>query len=182
MKLWNVTSAILGVFLLLYLSGCQQKVTKTVPASEESLFSVDETQSTTDETEDFDEMMREEKIAVATEEDVNLSFANIYFDFDRYELSSNARETLADHARMLQSNPKVKLLIEGHCDERGTIEYNLALGERRANAVRKYLLNYGLPTERFSVISYGKEKPQDSRHTEEAWSQNRRAVFIITQQ
>lgn len=181
MKWWQISVALLGIFILFFFFGCQKKVTKTVPASEESLFSYDKTQSTTEETEDFDESMREEKIAVATE-DVNLSFTNIYFDFDKYELTSEARETLAEQARILKSNPKVKLLIEGHCDERGTIEYNLALGERRANAVKKYFLNYGLLPERFSIISYGKEKPLDSRHTEEAWAQNRRAVFVITQQ
>ena len=80
---------------------------------------------------------------------------------------------------MLKENPDIKLTIEGHCDERGTIEYNLALGERRANAVKNYLINYGINPKRLSTISYGKERPLDPRSNEEAWAKNRRAAFVI---
>ena len=110
---------------------------------------------------------------------VAINFRNVNFDFDKYELRADARDILAGHAQVLKENPDIKLTIEGHCDERGTIEYNLALGERRANAVKNYLINYGINPKRLSTISYGKERPLDPRSNEEAWAKNRRAAFVI---
>ncbi|MBN2029684.1 peptidoglycan-associated lipoprotein Pal [bacterium] len=109
-----------------------------------------------------------------------LSFENIHFDFDKYNLKPEAMEILAKHATVLKANPEVKIVIEGHCDERGTIEYNLALGEKRAGAARDYLLRMGIASQRISTISYGKERPLDTNHTAEAWAKNRRAVFVVT--
>jgi peptidoglycan-associated lipoprotein len=106
-------------------------------------------------------------------------FRDVHFDFDKYDLTENARQILAGHARILKDNALVKILIEGHCDERGTIEYNLTLGDRRAAAVRDYLVNYGIDPSRISTISYGEERPLDPRHDEEAWGKNRRSAFII---
>lgn len=106
-------------------------------------------------------------------------FRDVHFDFDKYDLTENARQILAGHARILKDNARVKILIEGHCDERGTIEYNLTLGDRRAVAVRDYLVNYGIDSGRISTISYGEERPLDPRHDEEAWDKNRRSAFII---
>jgi len=106
-------------------------------------------------------------------------FEDINFDYDKYDLTMNARDILSRHASKLKDRPNVKILIEGHCDERGTIEYNLALGEKRATAVQNYLENYGISVQRLNTISYGKERPLDPRHTEDAWAQNRRAAFII---
>ena len=104
---------------------------------------------------------------------------DIYFDFDKYDIRPGDVEILKGNAALLMKHPKVKIQIEGHCDERGTIEYNLALGERRANSAKKYLISLGLSTDRISTISYGKEKPLDPGHNEEAWAKNRRAHFII---
>jgi len=104
---------------------------------------------------------------------------DISFGFDRYDLTPKAREILSQNADLLLKNPGVKIQIEGHCDERGTIEYNLALGERRANRTEEYLISLGLSTNRISSISYGEEMPLDPRHNEEAWTKNRRAHFII---
>ena len=106
-------------------------------------------------------------------------FRDVHFDFDKYDLTENARQILAGHARILKDNPGVKILVEGHCDERGTTEYNLTLGERRAAAVREYLVNYGIDPSRVSTISYGEERPLDPRHDEGAWGKNRRSAFII---
>ncbi len=106
-------------------------------------------------------------------------FEDVSFDYDKYDLTMNARDILSRHASKLKDRPNVKILIEGHCDERGTIEYNLALGEKRATAVQNYLENYGITVERLHTISYGKERPLDPRHTEDAWAKNRRAAFII---
>jgi len=104
---------------------------------------------------------------------------DIHFDFDKYNIRPGDAEILKENSALLKKYPKVKVQIEGHCDERGTIEYNLALGERRANSTKKYLLSLGIPAERISTISYGEERPLDSGHNEEAWGNNRRAHFIV---
>jgi peptidoglycan-associated lipoprotein len=109
----------------------------------------------------------------------NKLLKNIHFDFDQYNIRPGDAEILKENAALLKKYPKVKIQIEGHCDERGTLEYNLALGERRANNTKKYLLSLGIPAERLSSISYGEEKPLDSGHDEEAWAKNRRAHFVV---
>jgi peptidoglycan-associated lipoprotein len=101
----------------------------------------------------------------------------VYFDFDQATLSDLAKETLVRNAEWLRSNPQVRVQIEGHCDERGTAEYNLALGQRRAEAVRGYLASLGIDGSRLVTISYGKERPADPGHSEEAWARNRRVEF-----
>ncbi len=103
----------------------------------------------------------------------------IYFAFDSSELSEAARRTLQQNSEWLQAHQDLNVVVEGHCDERGTIEYNLALGERRASAVRDYLTSLGLARGRMRVITYGEERPVDRGHTESAWSQNRRAAFVL---
>ena len=104
---------------------------------------------------------------------------NIYFDFDRSELKPEAQANLKKKAEWLRKNPKFIVRIEGHCDERGTNEYNLALGERRANAAKKYLMELGVPDNRLRTISYGEERPADPGHDEEAWHKNRRDEFKL---
>jgi peptidoglycan-associated lipoprotein len=104
----------------------------------------------------------------------------VYFDFDSYVLSGTARDILAKNAEyLLKNNPAVKVQIEGNCDERGSDEYNLALGEKRAKAALNYLITLGVPAARLSFISYGKEKPVDPGHDEAAWAKNRRAEFAV---
>jgi peptidoglycan-associated lipoprotein len=105
---------------------------------------------------------------------------DIHFDFDKYDIRPGDAAILKENAALLKKYPNVKIQIEGHCDERGTNEYNLALGERRANSTKSYLLSLGVSTDRLSAISYGEEKPLDPGHNEEAWAKNRRAHFIIT--
>jgi len=104
---------------------------------------------------------------------------DIYFDFDKYEVRPQDIGILKENAALIMKSPTLKIQIEGHCDERGTAEYNLALGERRANSAKKYLVSLGIPADRLSTISYGKEMPLDPGHTEEAWAKNRRGHFII---
>lgn len=105
---------------------------------------------------------------------------DVHFDFDRYDIRPADAAILKENAAVLKKYHKVKIQIEGHCDERGTNEYNLALGERRANSAKNYLLSVGVSPERISTISYGEERPVDPGHTEEAWAKNRRAHTIIT--
>lgn len=103
----------------------------------------------------------------------------IYFDFDQYVLTDEARDTLAGNAAYLKANAGVQVKLEGHCDERGSDEYNLALGERRALAAKNYLVSMGISSGRLDIISYGEEVPLDPRHGEDAWSKNRRAEFKV---
>ena len=103
----------------------------------------------------------------------------IHFDFDKYNIRPEDTEILQQNAAMMKRFPTVKIQIEGHCDERGTNEYNLALGERRAGSAKKYLVSLGIEERRISTITYGEEKPLDPGHNEEAWTKNRRAEFII---
>jgi len=104
---------------------------------------------------------------------------DIHFGFDRYDLMPKAREILSQNGELLLKHLRIKIQIEGHCDERGTIEYNLALGERRSNSARQYLVSLGVSPNRIATISYGEEMPVDPSHNEEAWAKNRRAHFII---
>jgi peptidoglycan-associated lipoprotein len=107
-------------------------------------------------------------------------FETVYFDFDKSDLRQDARNTLTKNAEiMLKSKQAAKIKIEGHCDERGSAEYNLALGERRAKSALQYLITLGVQPDRLSIISYGKEKPAVQGNDEEAWAKNRRAEFLI---
>ena len=103
----------------------------------------------------------------------------IYFDTDRYNIDADDQAALAQQAQYLQQYPNVRATVEGHCDERGTRDYNLALGERRANAAKNYLASLGVSPDRISTVSYGKERPAALGSNEDAWAKNRRAVTIV---
>jgi len=105
---------------------------------------------------------------------------DIHFDFDRYDIRPTDAAILKENAALLNKFTNVKIQIEGHCDERGTVEYNLALGERRATSAKNYLVSLGVASVRISTISYGEEKPLDPIHNEEAWTKNRRAHTLVT--
>jgi peptidoglycan-associated lipoprotein len=108
----------------------------------------------------------------------NANLKDIFFDFDKYDIRPNDAKTLDTNATWLKSNDNL-VLIEGHCDERGTNEYNLALGERRAKATMNYLVAQGVQASRITIISYGKERPTCTEHSEACWAQNRRAHFLV---
>jgi peptidoglycan-associated lipoprotein len=105
----------------------------------------------------------------------------IYFDTDKYDIDSDDAAALRQQAQYLLQYPNIRATVEGHCDERGTREYNLALGERRANAAKNYLVSLGVPAARLTTISYGKERPVALGSNEQAWAQNRRAVTVVLQ-
>ncbi len=105
---------------------------------------------------------------------------DIHFDFDKYDIRPGDAALLKENAALLNKYTNVKIQMEGHCDERGTVEYNLALGERRANSAKNYLVSLGISPARISTISYGKEKPLDPAHNEAAWAKNRRAHTVVT--
>jgi len=108
-----------------------------------------------------------------------LQIADIHFDYDKYNLKPEAQDTLKKAAPAYLKYGNAKLVVEGHCDERGTVEYNLALGEKRANEAAKFLIDLGLAKDRIKTISYGKENPLDKGHDEAAWAKNRRAHFVV---
>ena len=119
-------------------------------------------------------------IVPGSQQDLEASAGDrIFFSFDRSDISPEAREILTRQADWLRRYPNVTVTIEGHCDERGTREYNLALGERRAQAAKNVLVALGIPASRISTISYGKERPAVVGSTEEAYAQNRRAVTVV---
>jgi peptidoglycan-associated lipoprotein len=102
-----------------------------------------------------------------------------YFDYDKADIRTDARDALSQTAQFFRSYPQMKIVIEGHCDERGSTEYNLALGDRRAAAAKQFLVSLGIPADRLETTSYGKEKPFCTASTEDCWQQNRRAHFVM---
>ena len=124
------------------------------------------------------EIARKEAAKVEPQQSTS-ALEKIYFDFNSEALSDNARKTLTSDADYLRKRAVAKLRIEGNCDERGSAEYNIALGEKRAEAAEKYLVTMGIPADRLAIISYGKEKPEDQGHDEAAWAKNRRDDFTI---
>jgi peptidoglycan-associated lipoprotein len=121
-----------------------------------------------------------ENIVPGSQRDLEVNVGDrVFFDYDRYTLTPEGRATLDRQIAWLKKYPSVTVTVEGHADERGTREYNLALGERRANAARSYLQAQGVPANRMKTISYGKERPAVEGSNEQAWAQNRRAVTVV---
>jgi peptidoglycan-associated lipoprotein len=193
---------ILVLFVLAFflVSGCAKKSIQTTPSGEEYVRG--EVQKgekaargegmETEEAIDEYQLRQEEKRRQAqleqereaTEklsqlEKMDMLKETIHFAFDSFELDSEARDVLKQKAKILKNYPEIKMVIEGHCDERGTEEYNLALGERRARAAYEFLILLGVDAGRLRIISYGEEKPVDPAHNETAWAKNRRDAFKI---
>lgn len=123
----------------------------------------------------------ETPIETPTEKPTDMSpiaLSDVFFDFDQYNLSAEAKSTLEANAREMKRVSTANVTIEGHCDERGTKAYNLALGDKRAGAAKDYLVSLGVTSSRITTISYGKERPFDDGHDETAWAKNRRAHFV----
>lgn len=170
---------ILVLSLVLFLSGCAKKGVEQVEE-----ITPPETEATTEAPMDIEMPGTEEGVSAAAgpmieEEIATFEQSDIYFDFDKFNLSPEARKVLAEKASFLNAHPEIKIRVEGHCDERGTREYNLALGERRAKSAQDYLIFLGINPTRISMISYGEERPVDPGHNQEAWAKNRRAHFVV---
>jgi len=118
-------------------------------------------------------------MSMTSQEQLHKVGDRVFFGFDKYDLTADARTYLNKQAAWLKANGSLNVTIEGHCDERGTREYNLALGERRATAVADYLMTLGIASYRINTISYGKERPAFAASTEAAWAQNRRSVTVV---
>jgi peptidoglycan-associated lipoprotein len=156
-----------AVAATLLLAGCQTKPPATTAPPPEPMTS--NSAATTS------------SIIPGSAEDLRVNVGDtVHFDYNQYNIKDEDRGTLQRQAQWLQKYPQVRVQIQGNCDERGTEEYNLALGARRANAVKEYLVSLGVSSARIDTISYGKERPVCTESTEECWAQNRRGVTVIT--
>ena len=176
------------VFVLVY-AGCAEKhLTKsdgTASAQNESAIKQTGQSSTAGKSAKQEEFAKqssskEQTIREQATEQIAANLTDIHFDFDRYSISPEDRQILSGHAGYLLKDKNVKIVIEGNCDERGTTEYNLALGDKPAREAKKFLVNSGVDQKRIKTISYGKERPLDPDHNEEAWAKNRRDHFVVS--
>ena len=122
----------------------------------------------------------DERFQQASLPDIQKEFNDVFFDLDKSTIKDEGRSVLTANANYMKRRPSVRVTVEGHCDERGTAEYNLALGDRRANAVKAYLVELGVPPASITVVSKGKEAPFCTEHNESCWQQNRRGHFVVT--
>lgn len=179
--------SILIIFLtLLTLSCVERKV--YIPTGKEDRTQVETHRAEQKPTVKPQEPKREEAQIPQTQRTEDLikrlqsEIGDIYFDFDRYEIRPDAVPTLKKVAQILQRHPQLRLIIEGHCDERGTNEYNFALGQRRANSAKQYLVSLGVASTRIDIVSYGEEKPLCTEQNEACWQRNRRAHFVFIEE
>ena len=180
LKNFHYSIATLFLCTLMALTSCSKKDVKT---EEENLA----TEELTDNSADKGQAAQTGTDTSTSTLDTNIpapptsgELQTVYFEFDRFDLTPSARNTLKSNADWLKANSSVTIEIQGHCDERGTIEYNLALGEKRANSVKSYLSKIGVPTSKMDTVSFGEEHPAVLGSNEDAWAKNRRAEFRIT--
>jgi len=174
----NCNMMVLAVICLLLSAGCAKKpVAETTPAADQPDTAVQTDSIATIQDAALEDAAASEQPAMSAATTLVVPLETIHFAFDQHILTAESRDILAENVVLLQTNPKLKIAIEGHCDERGSDEYNLALGERRAQAARDYMASLGVAAERMATISYGEEMPVDPASGEDAWSKNRRAAF-----
>ncbi|MBN2399358.1 MAG: peptidoglycan-associated lipoprotein Pal [Candidatus Aminicenantes bacterium] len=169
---------LVALSLILLFNGCGKKAAKVAPAQAPVVEKVEEPVTQVEKP----VLSEEEIFQQKTIEDLNKdeTMKKINFDFDQYQIREDMKPILQDNADWMLKFPTVQILIEGHCDERGTIEYNIALGEKRAEAARNYLASLGVNAAKIKIVSYGKSKPLVHGMDEESYFQNRRAEFVIT--
>ena len=161
---------IVAVFALTIFTGCAEKKAVVTEGTAQEEAAPAQSAATT----------KEQSAKVEPAATAETAVKDIFFEFDKSNISPDAREILKTNADFLLKNGNSKVVIEGHCDERGTAEYNMALGQRRAQETKNYLVNLGIKEPRIKTISYGEERPFDPGHDEDAWAKNRRAHFAVT--
>jgi peptidoglycan-associated lipoprotein len=161
---------IVVVFALTIFTGCAEKKAVVTEGTVQEEAAPAQSAATT----------KEQSAKVEPAATAETAVKDIFFEFDKSNISPEAREILKTNADFLLKNGNSKVVIEGHCDERGTAEYNMALGQRRAQETKNYLVNLGIKEPRIKTISYGEERPFDPGHDEDAWAKNRRAHFAVT--
>lgn len=173
MKLSPRTTALAFVALLLVVAaGCAKKPAATPPVPPAPKSTPTQTSTPTDTPTPPTSTPEPSKPGVGARD-----LQVVYFGYDSFTLDDGARAALDSNAKQMRDNPALEVSVDGHCDERGTVEYNQALGQKRAETVQQYLTDAGIPANRFRVISYGKERPADEGHDESAWAKNRRVEF-----
>lgn len=176
---------VLLAIVSLLASGCAKKASTDEMEGTASPQAVEETQmqeetiSGVDEQPIADEVAGDQEPAMMEADELVRQLTRIHFEFDQYVLTKEAQDILYANAQILKAAPALKIVVEGHCDERGSDEYNLALGERRALATKNYLISLGVSGDQLGTISYGEEVPLDTSGTEDAWAMNRRAEFSL---
>lgn len=180
---WLVVLVVLIAGLALTTAACSKKQASSIEpvgSSQVSAHEVDEAEQQQIREQEL-ERIRQQEAAMKQREAVLRQFADehVYFDFDDASLSQQARQVLMEKAAWLRANPDNMVTIEGHCDERGTVEYNIALGQRRAQNIKTFLMNAGIDASRLRTVSFGEERPIDPGKTEEAYARNRRGQFRI---
>jgi peptidoglycan-associated lipoprotein len=172
----NVRTAAMLVMAGLALGACSKKQPQVspTPGQTQTTQTTQPTQATTPTRDDGAERSAEMRRIMGVLEQI------VFFDYDESTIRADAQESLASKVPLLRQYPSVRMRIEGHADERGSVEYNLALGMRRANAVREYLTGFGLDAARFETFSFGEDRPMAQGSNESAWSQNRRAEFRVS--
>ena len=167
-----------SALLVFFLAACSTTPKDTADSSGSGSTSTSSDVSSSGETET--ESTESVSIEPGSQEDLIVNVGDrVFFNYDSAELDSDAQELLQDQVAWLKQYSNVSVIIEGHCDERGTREYNLALGEKRAQSVKNYLISLGISSDRISTISYGKERPAVVGSNDGAWSQNRRSVTLV---
>jgi peptidoglycan-associated lipoprotein len=175
---------ILFAFLILVTFGCATKTVQMTPTEQKQVQALQRGEDILkDRAISEEELARRDKPKDWSLKEImaNAPFKDIYFEFDSYTIKSDYFPKLNEIGNWLKKYKNIKIAVEGHCDERGTIEYNLALGQKRAEAVKNYLVKLGVDEASIKTISFGKEIPLDSGHEENAWAKNRRASFKIDQ-
>lgn len=183
----TIFAVLAGLALLVSITSCRNKPDAMpepapVETAEPAAADVEPVVETPLDTEVIDESaLADEGFAAKTVDDLNREgiLEDVYFEFDKSRLTTETREALKQHAQWLNDHPTVKIIIEGHCDERGTEQYNMALGDRRAFSVKNYLISLGVPSHQMETFSWGEQVPKVEGSGEWAWSQNRRAHFVI---
>jgi peptidoglycan-associated lipoprotein len=188
-KHWTITALALAVLVIFFTAACSKtKISSepvTMPTAEEEAARRAQEEARQRELERqkalAEENLQEDSLTSERAPDDKTQFENedIYFDFDSIQLTPQAQEILTKKGIWLRDNPTATVTIEGHCDNRGTNEYNLALGEGRAQSAKTFLMDLGVDVSKLRTISYGEERPLDPQQTESAWAKNRRAHFVI---
>jgi len=179
-RLWMVMLVIIS---LIFFAGCESLKKKRAVAPEQEKTAQEEKEKAAQEEQEkksFEQGLTAKKYpGIEGEVFESTQLKDIHFEFDQYDLTEEARKILTENAKVLSTHTSLRIQIEGHCDERGSNEYNLALGERRAVSAKLYLKKLGVQENRLATMSYGEEMPADPGHSEEAWTKNRRCHFVI---